>query len=431
LLQQFHQKEQYKMPIRFAQANGLWSSVATWDGGTTVPTASDQVFANNQTIVVDVSPTVEFVSNQATGSAVIGGTFILTNGITFTATDPTMGFRPYLASLLQISQSNSATIVGNLVNPNTGFGNNLVGVTVDVSGSASLTITGSVSGNQANQLGIGVRHQSTGTLRILGDVLSGPDGGSQNNNHGINATNTGTTIIQGNVAIYTTGTTPAQRAINITAAHNLIVTGSVYADPSTTINNSTGNANIYISGSVERRGTNTLSAISKTTAGTIEVIGPVIGNGIISSTSTTATNRFTGPLIKTTYNNFPTFIGPRIQFIAGSTPYITLQTDTFNQLLTFYDTSYTSSVPDQPNVRSGSLYGGSNQFSGSMIVPATSSVRYGVPVDNTTGSAIVTPATIFDSLLTSLTASNSIGERLKNISTIQTTAATIAAFKGK
>ncbi len=424
------------MPIRFAQANGLWSSVATWNGGATVPTASDQVFANNRTIVVDVSPTVEFVSNQATGSAVIGGTFILTNGITFTATDPTMGFRPYQiatsASLLQISQSNSATIIGSLVNPNVGFGNNLVGITVDISGSASLTITGSVSGNKAVQLGIGVRHQSTGTLRILGNLLSGPGGSNENNNHGVLATNTGTTIIQGNVSIYAAGTTPSSRTINITAAHNLFITGSVYADPSIVIaNNSTGNANIYISGSVERRGTNTVAAISKTTAGIIEVIGLVTGNGIISSTSATATNRFTGPLNKTTYNNVPTFVGPRIQFIAGSTPYVTLQTDTFNQLLTFYDTSYTSSVPNQNNVRSGSLYGGVNQFSGSMVVPATSSVRYGVPVDNTTGSAIVTPATIFDSLLTSLTASNSIGERLKNISTIQTTAATIAAFKGK
>jgi hypothetical protein len=346
-----------------------------------------------------------------------------------------MGFRPYQiatsASLLQISQSNSATIIGSLINPDTGFGDNLVGITVDISGSASLTITGSVSGNKASQQGFGIRHQSTGILRILGDVLSGPGGGGLSNSHGINATNTGTTIIQGNVAIYIAGSTTSQRAINITAAHNLFITGSVYADPSIAINNTTGNANIYISGSVERRGTNTAAAITKTTAGTIEVIGPVIGNGIILSTSTTATNRFTGPLIKTTYNNVPAFVGPRIQFIAGSTPYVTLQTDTFNQLLTFYDTSYTSSVPDQPNVRSGSLYGGSNQFSGSMVVPATSSVRYGVPVDNTTGSAIVTPATIFDSLLTSLTASNSIGERLKNISTIQTTAATIAAFKGK
>ena len=423
------------MPIRFAQANGLWSSVATWNGGTTVPTASDQVFANNRTIIVDVSPTVEFVSNQATGSAVIGGTFILTNGITFTATDPTMGFRPYQfatsASLLQISQSNSATIIGSLVNPNTGFGNSLIGVTVDVSGSASLTITGSVSGNKAGQSGIGIRHQSTGTLRILGNLLAGPGGSNENNNHGVLATNTGTTIIQGNVSTYAVGGGATHRAIAIAAAHNLFITGSVYADPASAILNTTGNGNIYISGSVERRGTDTAAAITKTTAGTIEVIGPVIGNGIILSTSTTATNRFTGPLIKTTYNNVPAFVGPRIQFIAGSTPYVTLQTDTFNQLLTFYDTSYTSSVPDQPNVRSGSLYGGSNQFSGSMVVPATSSVRYGVPVDNTTGSAIVTPATIFDSLLTSLTASNSIGERLKNISTIQTTAATIAAFKGK
>lgn len=424
------------MPLRFATVSGLWSSTATWDGGTTVPTASDQVFANGKNIVIDTSPTVEFLSNQATGSAVIGGSFILTNGITVTATDTRMGYRPYQsaasASLMIISSSNSATMVGSLVNPDTGFGGSVVGITVDISGSASLTITGSVSGNTAGQAGVGIRHRSTGILRILGNVLSGPTGGSRNNNHGITAINTGTTIIQGNVSSYEAGVGASHRAIAITAAHNLFVTGSVYADPAIVIDNTTGNANIYISGSVIYRGTLTAPAINKTTAGIIEVIGPVIGNGIIQSTSTAATNRFTGPLITTLYNNIPTFFGPRIQFINNSTPTINFPSDTFGREVTFYDASYTSSLPTQSNVRSGSIYGGSNEFSGSMIIPTASDVRYGVPVDTTTGSATnITPQEIFDYVITSLTGSNTIGERLKNVSTVQTTAATIAAFKGK
>jgi hypothetical protein len=52
-------------------------------------------------------------------------------------------------------------------------------------------------------------------------------------------------------------------------------------------------------------------------------------------------------------------------------------------------------------------------------------------VDNTTGSATLTPQDILDYAISSLTGSNSIGARLKNIATLQTTAATIAAFKGK
>jgi hypothetical protein len=67
-----------------------------------------------------------------------------------------------------------------------------------------------------------------------------------------------------------------------------------------------------------------------------------------------------------------------------------------------------------------------------MIIPSSSNVRYGVPVDTTTGSAAnITPQNIFDYAVSSLTGSNTIGSRLQNISTVQTTAAVIAAFKGK
>jgi hypothetical protein len=131
------------------------------------------------------------------------------------------------------------------------------------------------------------------------------------------------------------------------------------------------------------------------------------------------------------FNTFNPIFSPKIQFFSDSTPTYTLQSDTFPKDVTFYDASYTSSLPAQTDVRSGSLYGGTNQFSGSMVVPSTGSVRYGVPVDNTTGSAILTPQDILTYAVSSLTGSNTIGARLKNIATVQTTAATIAAFKGK
>jgi predicted choloylglycine hydrolase len=52
-------------------------------------------------------------------------------------------------------------------------------------------------------------------------------------------------------------------------------------------------------------------------------------------------------------------------------------------------------------------------------------------VDNITGSATLTPQDILNYATQNLTGSNSIGARLKNIATVHTTAATIAAFKGK
>ena len=66
-----------------------------------------------------------------------------------------------------------------------------------------------------------------------------------------------------------------------------------------------------------------------------------------------------------------------------------------------------------------------------MVVPLPTNVRYGVPVDNTTGSATLSPQDVFNFATQNLTGSNTIGERLKNISTVQTVAATIAAYNGK
>jgi hypothetical protein len=175
------------------------------------------------------------------------------------------------------------------------------------------------------------------------------------------------------------------------------------------------------------------AGISSAVASTINVSGSIVtSNGFpgISSTSTGGTVRVSGPLIGS--NNVNPVFSPRFQFQSTSTPYYTVQSDTlFGKDVTFYDASFTSSLPAQTNVRSGSIYGGSNQFSGSMIIPSASNVRYGVPVDTITGSATLTPQDILTYATQNLTGSNTIGARLKNIATVQTTAATIAAFKGK
>jgi hypothetical protein len=89
--------------------------------------------------------------------------------------------------------------------------------------------------------------------------------------------------------------------------------------------------------------------------------------------------------------------------------------------------------PAVANVRSGTIYGPSSELAGTLAVPPTGSVALGVPVDNTTGTAIITEATIANALATasavtlnqqtsSLNTSGSIGERLKLASTVATTA---------
>jgi hypothetical protein len=476
------------MPNRWPIANGNWSDTAIWSGSI-IPTASDDVYANLKTVVIDTNVTVFRMTNSASGSAILGGgTFLLANGITLTATSPTgitPNAPPASGSVLLISGSNTATIIGNMRPIGIGpWPNNSAGLTLRVWDNAQITITGRVSGNTGFVGSVGITVSGSGAVvNISGSVECGPGAGGVTGQNGINVSPRGSVNINGPVSFFNITDIAAGNAISFNSSDTLTVTGSVIqADlGAVTISNSSGTGSIYISGSLIGRTVSTGTIISKTTAGDIiligDILGPSVGGSAISHTSTgniivsgsitkrgagipvsttgasttivtgsiSVTGSIFGPVISSTstaglvrisspvasFNTFNPIFSPKIQYFSDSRPTYTFQSDTFGKDVTFYDASYTSSLPAQTDVRSGSIYGGSNEFSGSMVVPSTNDVRYGVPVDNVTGSAILTPQDILTYAVQNLTGSNTIGARLKNIATTQTTAATIAAFKGK
>lgn len=409
-----------------------------------------------QTAVITSWPVImELQMGENTGSVYAtgsGGTFISTNGISITASNPSFG----------------------VVSANSGFA-------FRITGSNTVYMSGSIQGNDVTSGNGTVQITNGGTLYITGSISSGVGGGGVTDNYGILITtgsafirgnlrtngdtgntagacvfiNNGTASIAGNLysainhapiaigagnaqvnfsgSAFILGTSTGNMQVQTRGANTGVLNyiGPVIGNNNAGIGLGAGTMTVNITGSVYSVGAS--SGISSTVASTININGLITANNNapgVSSTSTSATVRVTGPLI-TSQNNINPVYSPKIQLISTSTPTYTLETDTFPRDVIFYDASYTSSLPSQTNVRSGSLYGGSNEFSGSMIVPSTSSVRYGVPVDNATGSATLTPQDILNYAVSSLTGSNSIGARLKNIATVQTTAATIAAFKGK
>ena len=88
-------------------------------------------------------------------------------------------------------------------------------------------------------------------------------------------------------------------------------------------------------------------------------------------------------------------------------------------------TNLAGAIPATSDVRYGVTYN-YGAATGSCYVPASSSVAYGVPVDNTSGSAVLTPDVIWNTLTSALNTSGSIGERLKNASTVASTGQQIA-----
>jgi hypothetical protein len=97
---------------------------------------------------------------------------------------------------------------------------------------------------------------------------------------------------------------------------------------------------------------------------------------------------------------------------------------TRQNLTTFTLVDPTTGFPAVGNVRQGTTYA-SGTLTGTLAVPPTGAVSLGVPVDNTTGTATLSAQDIFTAIANS---ADPIAVRLRNVSTVATTAATVAAF---
>ncbi len=378
------------MPNRTAIASGNWSNSAIWNGGLGLPTASDDVYANGQTVTIDQNVTI--ISLRSTGVGVNAGTFILNNGITVTAniiggaaTNPTT----------QISQSNSATIVGNVTGGQTRA--------LTLSDASSINIIGNVTAGNGS-LFHGIQHSSTGNLIVSGNV-AGPTGAQS---FGINQTENGNIYITGSVYSDTT----------VTSGHGIQSIGSIN--------------NIYVLGNVTGSRNAASFGINKTSLGTLSIQGTclartgsavglssnsiliisgtisssILTNGV-QSTGTSATNLFTGPFYNT--GSWNAVYAYRIQMLSTSSQW-TFDTETAGVVKTLYTSNTLPGVPRENNVRRGVTY--NFGLTGLLAMPDPTTVKAGVATDNTTGSAVLTPQDMFNVATQNITTSGSIGNLL-------------------
>lgn len=364
--------------------SGNWSdtnpATSPWGTGGVLyaPAANDDVYSNTYTIHVDTNVTVNSVTNNsatsrlwkdgATTTATAGGTFNLLNGVTLVgnATAGTTG-----TTCLNLSGTNSANIVGNVVSGTSG---SAASTGVLHSSSGILSITGGVSVTTASIFGLlnhGLSNTSGGAVQITGNVSGG--GGS---GHGVSNSSGGAVMVVGNVAASNIDT--RSNGINNSSTGTAIVVGNVIATSAT---------NAFVSSNA--------SAINK-----------ISGNIINHSNGTAA-------IYAARYVVDPVPTNSVIQ-------YSNVNMFTTDSLSAF-------SMPPVSAVRSGVSFANST-LTGTCRVPSANSVNIGVPVDNTVGTAFLTPATLFDSSVASLTASNSLGARLKNSATVQSVGNIVASF---
>ena len=453
------------MPNRWPITSGNWSNAAIWSGSI-IPTASDDVYANNQSVYIDTDITVTSLRSGTITGVTNGGIYYLNDGITATVTSLILPGNSTSTAMIFISSSNSATIsCPNMAT--SGFSYTVI----QLNNSANLTYTGSVNPPRGGTLA-GIIHNSTGTLNIRGNVtvaqvngsrgvifqgggtlnvIGNVIGGTAGVNHAILQQTIGGTInITGNL----TGGVANSFALRVTnnniitingnltsagspalfvnsGASTITITGSLSSTgaQSAYLDNSTGNGtNITVSGSVISLDSATGEAFRKTTSGTVLIRGPIYSGNNATGIFTNANvaNLFlTGPFYNR--NNRNAVYAPIFQLISGSTPTWTFDTETYAEQRTLYTQNYPGNFPSTSNVRQGTVFGDTSQFTGVVAIPSTGSVLRGVPVDNTTGSASFDTQNVWGINTNNLITTGSLGQRLRNVATVATDGAAIAS----
>jgi len=391
-------------------------------------------------------------------AAVAGGTFILNNGVTVTLTGTTSISQGSVTVLtVPVTTGNTSTLIGNnFVRANvsnqplivlSGAGTfNVTGTIVATSASSpgititgvnsTLNYTGSINagagvsshgistdvvctinlvgiatGGYSSNGAVGLRFNSTGVFTLVGSAVGGPYG----SHYGVYLNNTTATITGdlygGNGYDSTSVGLQADNNANIT------MTGVMYGRLASAFRSS---SNIYLNhyGTINCTG--------------LVGIGGSQSSVAISSTGASAIHILTGPFISSPTGIQPLYIS-RMHYRRTIGSYYEFRNNSTNGALppaasapatklVSPDTVADSPIP--ANVRQGTVYSLGSQ-TGTMVVPSPSNVANNVPVDNTVGTAVLDPNAIWAVPLTSINTLNSIGRRVKNAATVETTGAQI------
>jgi hypothetical protein len=336
------------MPTYFARKAGninaadVWATTPAGTAAAVTFAAGDILMANSFAITVNVSVNLGGagqVRNDANGGASQGGAFTLSDSITLTANV----IAGSLAACVryQGTSGSAANIVGDCLG---GAGTGPHGAHNISTG--TLNITGNVIGGAGNNQG--ARNDSTGIINITGNVTGGTSAAGQS--YGVSNFSTGTINITGNV------------------------TGGTGVTAHGAFNNSTGILSII--------GTVTASQTAPGVAG-----ANVLQQTILSGPFITETTRGVAPVYCAAW---------RWNASPSNSTYMEVMTNNLLAKRNLVTDNNVTGMPSANNVRSGTVYGPTSALTGSCAVPAAGSVALGVPVDNTTGTAALTPAAVWE-----------------------------------
>jgi hypothetical protein len=444
------------MATLYAQSTGNWDAInwntaANGSGTNETPGASDTLVSNSYTVTVNGTYTVTKVTNTG------GGTFTLADESHLTCTDSAAGVvgdasNAGAVTFALTGVGEEATLTAIVVG---GDGSNEWGVSF--TGTAQLTINGAVVGGTfagAEATGAdGVRQTGAGTLIVTvpsGVAVSGSNnGGTTNYARGIYSVNVASTItITGNVQGGQVGSSNYTNiGLHATGAATITVTGNVLGGVGSNSNGIylTGASTCTVTGNVTGGTSTGAHGINTTAAATINVTGDVtanVGAGVYSNNASvviiidgtcTASSGYnavhiytsitggtllvTGPL-RAAASGKQAVCAPNWYWKAGTVGALEMDVYQFDDpltLRTLYSAEALPGMPDEADVKSGVIYGPSDELTG-------------------TYAATVTPATadiadaVWNRLVADLDTADSIGARLAQAATVDSTGAQMAAL---
>jgi hypothetical protein len=356
------------------------------------------------------------------------GSLIITGSVT-----PNAG-GTLLANAISMLGDGSTFITGSLASRNGGYGlvkaagsgsifiitpnlTNVGGNTIVKSSFGNIDITGNITVSATIIINSG-----PGTIRVNGNLIGGGTFFNPIQNSAANAL----IIVTGSISC---GTNTAHGILNTGLNSTIIVSGSINggttsgATPAAGVSLQTNAATLIVTGSVTG-GTAGGYGIASSAATNILVSGSVTsGYGAPAINATAGTVNLTGPIYNV--NNKNAVYAINLNIISSSTPTWRFDTETYGGTKILYTSGSVTGYPSISNVRNGVIYGDTNQFTGTVVIPAASNVIRGALVGNTTGSASFTTQNAWSAATGSLTVSGSIGARLRNTATVNTDAALI------
>jgi hypothetical protein len=472
------------MAIILAITGGTFSATTTWTGGI-VPGINDDAVANGRTITITSNVVVSSLRNNNTSGAAATGVFVMnTPNISLSATFVQQNALTTLISVTSTSGTCTISIADDVTMPgggttttfishtggcnlntngnfysNTSFSSSFNNVVcISKSSNGLLTHTGNIRAGNSNQANAGNHGilNTLGPVTINGNVLGNQTQGGNcfgvfmnnastsltivGNVFGGN-TSVGISVAAGIITIIGNVTGTATAGLSSTSGGNIIITGNVIGGGGAGLSTSTGGI-VLITGNVtggnggvgisqssgtlrligNQLGTNA-AAVSFTSNGPLDVTGVPTAGGTSPAIVSTSTGivQMTGPFINTSGVQA---VRANRMFLSSTSTYWRINTAAGVQRQ-FSTTDYNGGYPGIPNVRSGVVFGELSEFTGTLIIPPTGSVRKDVPVDNTVGTAELTSA----DFLAAIDASTSgIGLRLKNIATVASVGAQVTGF---